>query len=190
MYVHDSSPTKSIRKLKQFLQGWSCLHEVVFLRNIPGVRLLVDGGALLNVQITSSKAPLHLAVVQQSISIMEILLQAGADPNIPMNEDITPLHLAAAAGWTLGIELLVRFGAEMNAKDSLTHETPLHKAARNRELHGVQKLLELGANPEETNCDGQNYEDISNCAQASPQDWAVDSYRGAYLMSLHAGTIN
>lgn len=162
----------------------------MYLRNIRGVKLLVDGGALLDVQMTSSKSPLHLAVVLQNIPIMEILLQAGADPNILMNEDITPLHLAAAAGWTLGIDRLVQFGAEMNAKDSLTHETPLHKAARNLELHAIEKLLELGANAQEMNCDGQNYEDIANCAQMNPQDWSVDSFRGAYLMSLHAGTIN
>lgn len=154
------------------------------------VRLLVDHGAPLNVYLTSSKAPLHMAVVQQNIPIMEILLKAGADPDVLMNEDITPLHLAAAAGWIPGIELLIQLGAEVNARDSLTLETPLHKAARNREVYATKKLLELGANQSAINCDGQNYEDILNCAQLDSKHWAVDSSRGAYLMSLHSGTIN
>lgn len=131
-----------------------------------------------------------MAVVQQNIPIMEILLKAGADPDVLMNEDITPLHLAAAAGWIPGIELLIQLGAEVNARDSLTLETPLHKAARNREVYATKKLLELGANQSAINCDGQNYEDILNCAQLDSKHWAVDSSRGAYLMSLHSGTIN
>lgn len=166
------------------------MHEAIYWRNIQIFRLLVDHSAPLNVHLTSSKAPLHMAVVQQNIPIMEILLKAGADPDVLMNEDITPLHLAAAAGWILGIELLIQLGAEVNARDSLTLETPLHKAARNREVYATKKLLELGANQSAINCDGQNYEDILNCAQLDSKHWAVDSSRGAYLMSLHSGTIN
>lgn len=173
-----------------YSDGWSSLHEVIYRQNIQVVKLLVDHGALLDVRLTSSKAPLHMAVVQQNIPIMEILLKAGADPDVLMNEDITPLHLAGAAGWIPGIELLIQIGAEVNARDSLTLETPLHKAARNRELHAIKKLLELGANQLAINCDGQNHEDILNCAQLNPKNWAVESFRGAYLMSLHSGTIN
>ncbi|CAG8094086.1 unnamed protein product [Penicillium salamii] len=169
---------------------WSPLHEVIYLNNIEMVELLVDHGAHLNARLTSSKTPLHMAVVQRNIPVMEILLKAGADPDLPMNEDITPLHLAAAAGWIPGVEILVQNGAEINARDSLTLETPLHKAARNRGLYAIERLLALGANESAFNCDGQNYEDILNCAQVSPKDWAVDSSRGAYLMSLHWGTIN
>lgn len=154
------------------------------------VELLVDHGAHLNARLTSSKTPLHMAVVQRNIRVMEILLKAGADPDLPMNEDITPLHLAAAAGWIPGVEILVQNGAEINARDSLTLETPLHKAARNRGLYAIERLLALGANESAFNCDGQNYEDILNCAQVNPKHWAVDSSRGAYLMSLHWGTIN
>lgn len=166
------------------------MHEAIYWRNIQMIRLLVDHGALLNAHLTSSKAPLHMAVVQQNIPLMEILLKAGADPDVLMNEDITPLHLAAAAGWIQGIELLIQLGAEVNARDALTLEAPLHKAARNREVHAIKKLLELGANQLAMNCDGQNYEDILKCAQLNSKDWAVDNSRGAYLMSLHSGTIN
>ncbi|KAJ5186209.1 hypothetical protein N7449_010973 [Penicillium cf. viridicatum] len=168
-----------------YSDGWSSLHEVVHRQNIQVVKLLVDHGALLNVRLTSSKAPLHMAVVQQNIPIMEILLKA-ADPDVLMNEDITPLHLAGAAGWIPGIELLIQIGAEVNARDSLKLETPLHKAARNRELHAIKKLLELGANQLAINCDVQNHDDILNCAQLNPKNWAVDSFWGAYLMSLHS----
>lgn len=62
-----------------------------------------------------------------------------------MNEDITPLHLAGATGWIPGIELLIQIGTEVNARDSLTLETPLHKAARNRELHAIKKATPTGS---------------------------------------------
>ncbi|OQE17276.1 hypothetical protein PENSTE_c021G07116 [Penicillium steckii] len=142
-------------------------------KNIQMIKLLVDHGALLNGHLGSTKAPLHNAVIQRNIPIMEILLKAGVDPDIPMKEDIIPLHLAAAAGCIPGVELLIHVGAEINARDTLTLETPLHKAARNWEAHAIKKLI---------NCNGQSYEDILRCAQVNPKDWGVDTSRGSYLM--------
>lgn len=111
---------------------------------------------------------------------MRVYLKRGAGPNVVQLENITPLHLAATRGWVAAIELLVSSDALIDARDALLHETPLHKAARNRETAAIQKLCELGANQQATNVDGQTYKDILECAMARPDDWKVPLHLGIY----------
>lgn len=159
------------------------MHEAVFAKRIRLVQLLIASGALLNVHLIypDEKAPLHFAVALQSLRITKMLLEARADPNVLMVEDITPLHLAAAAGWIPGIGLLVSFGADLDARDTFTHETPLHKSARNRQVRAIEKLCGLGANREAKNRDGQSYTDILECATEDPKEWAVHNSRASYF---------
>lgn len=112
---------------------------------------------------------------------MKILLQHGADPNGLMLEGITPLHLAAAGGWIPGIELLTEHNVFIDVRDALLQETPLHKAARNREQKSIEKLCELGANQQAKNVDGQTYQGILQCALASPDQWKVPPHLGIYI---------
>lgn len=112
---------------------------------------------------------------------MQLLLQRGADPNGLMLEGVTPLHLAAAGGWVPGIELLMEHNVFIDARDTLLHESPLHKAARNCEQGSINRLCELGANQQAKNVDGQTYREILKCALASPKQWKVPTHLGVYI---------
>lgn len=112
---------------------------------------------------------------------MKILLQHGADPNSVMIEGVTPLHLAAAGNWLSGIELLMEQNVFIDVRDSLLHETPLHKAARNRRHKSIVKLCELGANEEARNVDGQTYQNILALAMDDPDQWKVLPHLGVYI---------
>lgn len=159
------------------------MHEAVFAKHIYMLRILIESGALLNLQLIypDDKAPLHFAVALKSLEMTTMLLEGGADSNILMVGNISPLHLAAAGGWTQGIDLLLSFGADINAADMFTQETPLHKAARNIRKAAIDKLREQGANEAVENCDGQTYGEILVCAESNPKQWKVHDSRAAYL---------
>lgn len=106
---------------------------------------------------------------------MEQLLKAGADPNIRgLWENNTPLHMAATAGWMFGVRLLLKFNASIDPVDAFHFETPLHKAARHCNVRVCEILCEYGADTKRKNVDGQNYQDIMECARRYPDEWELD----------------
>lgn len=168
---------------KSCLQGWRPVHEAIFRDSLETLRIVLEYQPLLDVNTNTSdkRAPLHLAVIMKRPDILKLLLRHGASPDVRMTEGITPLHLAAAGGWVEGIRILADANALLNAKDWLLLETPLHKAARNRESEACRVLLKYGLNSEEQNIDGLDYETILEFSQQYPEDWKVDPGQVGFL---------
>ncbi|ODM14982.1 hypothetical protein SI65_09477 [Aspergillus cristatus] len=168
---------------RSYSDGWSPLHEAVYNGHAELTKLLLDHGALPDIPLIQpdSKTPLHFAADKQRLGILQLLLRWGADPNSLMLEDMTPLHLAAAGGWAPGISEIVDSGAFIDARDALLHETPLHKAARNRETKAIEELCRLGANSQARNVDGLTYQEILEFAIARPVEWRVGKHLATFV---------
>ncbi|KAE8414543.1 ankyrin repeat-containing domain protein [Aspergillus pseudocaelatus] len=168
---------------RNYHDGYAPIHGAVSGDFIEILQLLLDHGAFLETPTIQpeGKNALHFSVTCRRLNSLKILLERGADPNALMIERVTPLHLAAAANWIPGIELLMEHNVFIDARDSLLHETPLHKAARNRHHKAIQKLCELGANQQAKNVDGQTYQEILECALDDPDEWGVYPHLGVYI---------
>jgi len=92
---------------------------------------------------------LEYAIYHSPLSFIRALLAHGADPNYDDHAGFPPLIAALSSGRADRYEiarLLLAFGADVQAR-GLNDWTPLHYAAANDDLDGVQLLLAHGADP-------------------------------------------
>lgn len=118
--------------------GFTALHLAVYAGQEETARLLIEGGADVNVRSTGAIArvpPLGTAAFVRSVPLARLLLDAGADVNGQGAEGFTPLHSAAQNDdIELARELLVR-GADRGLRTA-AGKTPADLAA-NEEMRGV-----------------------------------------------------
>lgn len=122
--------------------GFTALHLAVFASQEESARVLIEGGADVNVRSTGSIArvpPLGTAAFVGSVPLARVLLNAGADVNGQGAEGFTALHTAAQNGDVeFARELLAR-GADRELRTA-TGKTPTDLAT-NDEMHRL--LLRL-----------------------------------------------
>lgn len=140
--------------------GSSPLHAAARSGSAEVIDLLISAGADPGAVTNDSRTPLHLAVQERRSALFGAedrpwrlpafaLLEAGADPDVRTDDGDTPLHLHLSR-WgsdTALVSGLVRAGADLNARNAMG-QTPLHVARTNRNFLAVNKLLQLGADPE------------------------------------------
>ncbi|KAJ8033227.1 Ankyrin-1 [Holothuria leucospilota] len=81
------------------------------------VKLLVDSGALVDVQNDDGHTPLHITAWLGDVNTLKYLYQVKANPDICDRLDRSPLHIAAELGHTEVVEMLVdRFKASVAAR--------------------------------------------------------------------------
>lgn len=118
--------------------GFTALHLAVYAGQEETARVLIKGGADVNVRSTGSIArvpPLGTAAFVRSVRLARLLLDAGADVNGQGAEGFTALHSAAQNGDVeLARELLAR-GADAELRTA-TGKIPADLAA-NEELRGL-----------------------------------------------------
>ena len=125
-------------------------------------RVLLDYGAMANLEDNFGRTPLHLVAEgwadgtynseQDCIRVAQLLLEHDADINAQDNDNTTPLHLACYNWRTAMVRVLLDGGAATNSK-SKQGKTPLHSVAHGRYLYSddldgtssAQLLLERGA---------------------------------------------
>ena len=119
--------------------GFSPLHYAVRNGNAEAMRVLLDGGADLNLQSGDQSSPLLLATINGNYDLARTLLEAGADPNLLSDDGAGPLFAALNIEWSLRtwypqpqafrqqetdylelMELLLDAGADPNARTT-TH---------------------------------------------------------------------
>ncbi|KAH9046631.1 ankyrin repeat-containing domain protein [Lactarius hengduanensis] len=115
--------------------------------------LLREHGAIVDVQTSYEKTPLHAASIDGSVDIMRWLLDHGADVNARTNSRRIPLHLAAFNMQLEAAQVLLEYNADVNSRSHYGN-TPLHDAISyddadpEKEKVGVVRLLlEYGADP-------------------------------------------
>ena len=81
--------------------GFSPLHYAVRNGNAEAMRVLVDGGADINLGTADQSSPLLLATINGNYDLARTLLEAGADPNILSDDGAGPLFAALNIEWSL-----------------------------------------------------------------------------------------
>ena len=130
--------------------GWTALHEaILFGRNderySTTVRLLVAGGADVNLTTLRDEAPTELAGDRGLDDITQLLLAASAAPEGP-NPDGTLLRAANDGDANLAA-LALRAGADLEATDD-NLRTSLALAVGGNNLDVARVLVALGADPD------------------------------------------
>lgn len=132
------------------------IHNVARAQHIAScVAVLIHAGADVNVTHPIGHpegrcTPLwHAATQAQDRPITRRLLHAGADPNLG-----SPLFYAVAQGYEAIAELLIAYGARTNG--ILPEGTPfLHRFVEQHDSAAVQRLLDLGGDPNTTDARGE-----------------------------------
>ena len=107
--------------------------------NVTEVKLLIRGGANVNVKDEHGWTPLHYAT--SHIEVAKVLIDNGANVNAENKYGTTPLHFA---GSTEVAKLLLDNGADVNARDG-KGQTPLHKAVSEAHPEVADLLRKHGA---------------------------------------------
>ena len=119
--------------------------------SVDAVKLLLDGGANVNLKSQLGSTALTLAADQPEKA--RLLIAKGADVNAATKSGRTPLMIAAHCdGCSAIVKLLLEKGANAKAKDG-TQRTALLEAATSNDMESVRLLVDAGAdvNPADGN---------------------------------------
>lgn len=122
--------------------GGTALTEAILLENVDNVRLLLDAGADVNVEVASGRySPLMLAAFRSNPQLVRMLIEAGANVNAVDANGTSVLMWAAYAsetGDTRVAEQLLAAGADSSVKNR-KGESAITWAAR----QGVTPMVRL-----------------------------------------------
>lgn len=164
--LNVSNPTSS------WIGGMTPLHWAASSGSFEMTALVVDAGADLEAKDNQQRTALHLAAAQSRYDLrfihgqpttpalkacpndthskhptVELLLRAGARPNVFDEKGFTPLHYTtfprAPGNLSMACLLQYRANPRLRADD---YQTPLHLAATDGNLEGIEMLLNWGAN--------------------------------------------
>ncbi|XP_012547580.2 ankyrin repeat and SOCS box protein 3 isoform X1 [Bombyx mori] len=137
------------------------LHVVSGQGNLEIMQLLIEHGALIDVQDYDGDTPLHDAVLETKFEAVSLLLHAGASPEIP-NEpgSFTPFHLACSKGCFETMKAIYPFVTDINQVTS-SGKTALMLALTGANEEIVDFLLENGIDPHIRDINGDLALDIA-----------------------------
>jgi ankyrin repeat protein len=90
--LFDSCTVESANALA--VDGESILHKAVMMKDVLGVKVLLDNAADPNQIGNMGDTPLHQAAFNNNLAIVEILVRNGADVNAKNEFGETPADLA------------------------------------------------------------------------------------------------
>lgn len=135
-------------------EGVSVLHEAAAAPKPDAALLLLEhGGAeLANAVDHEGRVPLHHAVVKGHADVVRALLDKGALTGFHDSKGKSPLHLAVDREDHSLMFMLAEHGADINAGTGA--DTPLMSAVRSGSMEKLRVLLDMGADPNQTNAEG------------------------------------
>lgn len=148
----DHEPADVMQDGKTQLMFWSAVGDE------DCVRALISRGADLDVVDDDGDTALLYAVSKGHGDIAKLLLRHGADPNICGDSGV-PIRLAASRGWTEMVRMLAARGARVDAPSIVMGTagvTAVMVAAGGGSVECLRALLDLGANPDLVDSDGDS----------------------------------
>lgn len=121
------------------------------------VRLLAEAGADVNQVGDGGFTPLHRAGEAAGGEVVTVLLEAGAAPDAETEGPygFLPIQVAAFRNNPEAIEAFVAFGVPVDQRNVFFDATALHYAAFGDSVEAIEALLQLGADPQALQMDGQ-----------------------------------
>ncbi|MBH5362629.1 ankyrin repeat domain-containing protein [Wolbachia endosymbiont of Kradibia gibbosae] len=140
---------------------YTLLHFAANFGDINVTKLLLEGGAGVDIKDQNGNTSLHLSASNGYIDIVELLVKEGSDLNVVNKDGNTPLHSAfynnctKVVKYLIGkepsmkevVEHLVRCVVEDRAHTLLKGRTPLHLAAIYDCTEVAESLLKKWENP-------------------------------------------
>jgi len=133
------------------------------------VSILLEDGAEIDAIDPIGFTALMVAGREAYTAVSLDLLMAGADPGhkaLPVGLSLTPLHLAAIGGDIALAEALLESGADINAQGAAGN-TPAIWALGEGRMEMILALLDLGADPDVVNHDGDTLRTMA-------RTWAIE----------------
>jgi ankyrin repeat protein len=128
---------------RHLLSGDTPLIEAARRGHLDAVKVLVEGGANVNLQGEAWYGPLHCAAYGGHLETVKYLLEHGASVRVFEGHD-RPLNSAAQAGHLQVAKVLLEHGADINAQ-GVDGGTPLENAVSCGHVEMVKFLLAKGA---------------------------------------------
>ncbi len=113
------------------------------------IKLLLDGGATLNVDVHGEEygeTMLHWVAKNNAPDLIELLINARVEINICDESGETPIHWAVREHAVNSVAFLIESGADLNIC-SFDGDTPLDLAAEEGSIRIAEMLLQGGAGP-------------------------------------------
>jgi len=122
--------------------GFTALHFACFFGQPDAARVLIEGGAAVDVVAANATRvmPLHSAASSRNVEAARLLLEHGAPVDVLQQGGWVPIHAAAQNGDRPMVELLLKFGADAGITND-SGKTPA-MVAREKGHEEVAGLLE------------------------------------------------
>ncbi|XP_066142008.1 serine/threonine-protein phosphatase 6 regulatory ankyrin repeat subunit B isoform X3 [Euwallacea fornicatus] len=154
--IAHMSPTDSQKALnRQNANGWTPLLIASHKGHIDLVNNLLANHARVDVFDSDGRSALHLAAEHGYLHVCDSLLTNKAFINSKSRNGRTALHLAALNGYVHLVKFLIKDHNAVIDILTLKKQTPLHLAAGAGQIEVCKLLLELGADIDATDEDGQ-----------------------------------
>lgn len=129
--THDelgaSTPNDALQVNICNVDGLTPLHIAVQNGHSELVEILLDSGAIANIQTKKNITPLHLACLHQRTLMVQMLLEAHCDINCQDMDGNTPLHYSCQVNNARLVKLLMENNPNLNLRNS-KGKTPLEEA--------------------------------------------------------------
>ena len=122
--------------------GSSILHLVIKEANLGMLRILIDGGANVDIRDSATgRTPLQVASALGNWTMANMLLDHGAQPNLLDDNLDSAFLIAAREGKEVILKLLADRGADINLKTAVKGNSALNEAAARLNSENVVKAL-------------------------------------------------